>query len=173
MMKLASTKIQFSRLLPTDHNEKNTDIAIVRETNKLCGSILSVKSASMMMREGRVGVSPKKKGPSYIISTQIWNLTKSAFVSFLKLEHAQSSKQSNMKGMALKVNAYLIKAGFGRTDQYIMRKLRKEMVDRMDVGEQFVVVLFLIILFTLSPFTSIIVEVSRILLSKGVQNGRP
>ena len=74
----------------------------------------------------------------------------------LELEQAQASKQENMKGIVLKVNSSINKEVFGKVYQYIMRKLMKEMKDQMDVGEQFIVILFLVIRFALSSFTSIL-----------------
>ena len=138
-MKVATRKISYSRHLPNGHPEKSSDIDIVRGVNELHSSSISVKSASMMVRDGRIGVSPLPYGPSSIVNTQIWSLLKGAFVSFINLEQAHGSTQSSMKILGLKVNKCLNRGGLVRNDLYFMRKLRKETANKLDIGERNVI----------------------------------
>ena len=135
-MKVATKQIQYSRNLPTGHPEKKTDIAIVNSINEIQSSNISVKTASMMVRQGRVGISPVHKGPEGLISTQIWGVLKGAFISYINLEQAHASKQLSMKVLTLKINKCLNKAGYSRKDQYFARKLRRETADSLDIGEK-------------------------------------
>jgi len=101
--------------------DKKSDVAIVKEINALNGSSVSVNTTSMMVRDGQIGVLHLRHGPSSIISRQIWNVLQSAFISYVKLEQAKFSKQSNMKNISLKVNKYLNKAEYMRKDQYFVK----------------------------------------------------
>ena len=136
VIKLATKNIQYSRNLPRDHPEKKSDISIVRSLNEMHSCNVSVKTASMMVREGRIGVSPIPKGPTGFISSQIWDVLKGAFVSYINLEQAHASKQSSMRVLSLKINKCLNRAGYTRKDQYFVRKLRKETADRLDIGDK-------------------------------------
>ena len=85
-IKVATKQIQYSRNLPTGHPEKKSDIAIVKSINEIQSSNISVKTASMMVQQGRIGISPVHKGPEGILSTQIWGVLKGAFISYINLE---------------------------------------------------------------------------------------
>ena len=110
-MKLVTTKIVTSRDLPSGHEEKKSDAMLVREINQVQGSSVSVKSASMMVQERKVGVPPKNIGPSKGISIQLWNLTKCACLLFLNIEQAIRSRQSTMKKLVLRTKKCLYKGG--------------------------------------------------------------
>ena len=71
--------------LPPCHPDKKPAATIVREINLEHGSDISRKSATMMVLQGRIGESPNTRGPNKIIPSQVWNLMKGAFVSFMKL----------------------------------------------------------------------------------------
>ena len=135
-IKVATKQIQYSRNLPTGHPEKKSDIAIVKSINEIQSSNISVKTASMMVRQGRIGISPVHKGPEGILSTQIWGVLKGAFISYINLEQAHALKQSSMKELTLKINKCLNKGGYARNDQYFARKLRRETADSLDIGEK-------------------------------------
>ena len=63
-MKLETKNIRYSKNLPAGHPEKKTDVAIVRSINEIHSSNISVKTTSMMVRQGRVGVSLVPKASS-------------------------------------------------------------------------------------------------------------
>jgi len=64
----------------------------VRDTNETFGSNINMKTASMMVREGWIGISSKRTGLVVIIDTHHWNFMKNAFILFLKLEQAHNKK---------------------------------------------------------------------------------
>ena len=71
--------------LPNRHPDEKSAATIVREINLEHGSDLSRKGAKMMVLQGRIGESPKTRGQNKNIPSQVWNLMKGSFVSFLKL----------------------------------------------------------------------------------------
>ena len=98
--------------------------------------ILVVRVKQLMVLQGRIWESPKTRGPNKNIPSQVWNLTKGAFVSFLKLEQASGATQSTMKKLSLRVKKCLNKGGHKQTDLHYLRKLRKETSDKMEIGEK-------------------------------------
>ena len=100
-MKLATARIAVSSGLPPRHPDQKSDATIVREINIEHGSGFSRKSATMMVMKGRIGGSPKTRGLNKNIPSQVWNLMKGAFVSFLKLEQASGATQLTMKELSL------------------------------------------------------------------------
>ena len=66
----------------------------------------------------------------------MWDVLKGAFVSYINLEQAHTSKQSSMKALSLKINKCLNKAGYSRKDQYFARKLRRETADSLVIGDK-------------------------------------
>ena len=97
--------------LPYCHPDKKSAATIVREINLEHGSDISLKSATMMVLQGKIGESPKTRGPNKNILSQVWNLMKGKFVSFLKLEQASGATQSTMKILYLRTNKCLNKGG--------------------------------------------------------------
>ena len=108
-MKVATTRIATSRMLTKGHPKKLSDVMIVKQVNDKYATNIVTKTASMMVRDGRAGMSPKSRGPSKNIPSQVWNLLKGAFVSFIKLQQAHSSEQATMKKLSLKTNKCLNK----------------------------------------------------------------
>ena len=111
-MKMATASISVSSGIPTRHPDKNSAATIVHNINLEHGSDISRKSETMMVMQGRIGESPKTRGPNKNIPSQVWNLTKSAFVSFLKLEQASGATQSTTKKSSLLKNKCLNKGGY-------------------------------------------------------------
>ena len=135
-MKVATTRIGTSRMLPQGHPEKLSDNKIVKLVNGEYDTNIITKTASMMVREGRIGMSPKRRGPNKYVPSQIWSLLKGVFVSYIKLEQARSSEQATMKKLSLKTNNCLNRGGYARCDMYYARKLRTETADEMEVGKK-------------------------------------
>ena len=84
-MKLTTARIAVLYVLPPRHPDKKSAANIVREINIEHGSDISCKIATMIVLQGRKGESPKTRGTNKNIPSQVWNLMKSAFVSFMKL----------------------------------------------------------------------------------------
>jgi len=57
-----------------------------------------------MVREGRIGASPLKKGPIGNFPKKVWSQMEIAFVTYLKLEQANSKKQSTLSELGQQVN---------------------------------------------------------------------
>ena len=133
-MRLATASIAVSSGIPPLHPDKKSVPTIVREIKIEHGSDISGKSETMMFLQGRIGASPKTRGPNKNIPFQVWNLTKGAFVSFLKLEQASDATQSTMKKLSLRTKNCLNKGGYKQTDLNYVRKLRKETSDKMEIG---------------------------------------
>ena len=91
-MKQTTTRTHASWYLPTWHIDTRSDLSIVRDTNDIFGSNISVKTASMTVREGQIGILPKRACLVCIIEKHHWNFMKNAFISFLKLEQAHNKK---------------------------------------------------------------------------------
>ena len=96
-MKLETARIAISSGLPPRHPDKKSAATIVREINLEHGSDISCKIETMMVLQLRIGESPKTRGPNKNIPSQVCNLMKGAFVSFLKLEQYSGATQSMMK----------------------------------------------------------------------------
>ena len=135
-MKVATKRIATSRMLPHGHPEKLSDIKIVNLVNNEYKTTVVAKTASMMVRQGRIGMSPMRRGPTKYVPSQIWSLLKGAFVSYIKLEQAHSSEQASMKQLSLKTNKCLNKGGYARADMYYTKKLRSETADELEIGKK-------------------------------------
>jgi hypothetical protein len=110
--KAATTRIRQNMMLSPTNPKKKSQAEIVREVNEAFGSNVNAKTAARMVKEGRVGVSPLKRGPVGNFPNHIWNPMKNAFVSFVKLELANSMRQSLLKDHSKRVNALVNKGGF-------------------------------------------------------------
>ena len=87
-MKATTTAIIVSQKLPLGHKCKTSANKIVKEVNEYYKPNLTTKTTSMMVREGRIGVSPKRCGPEGILKNLVWQLLRGTFASFIKLEQA-------------------------------------------------------------------------------------
>ena len=67
-MKLVTARIAVSYGIPPCHPDKNSDATIVREINLEHGGDISRKSATIMVLQGKIGESPKTRGPNKILS---------------------------------------------------------------------------------------------------------
>jgi len=81
--------------------EKVSQRFVVNWINNYMGTKISSKTVLQMVREGRIGVSPIKKGPVGDFAKPIWSQMETAFVTFLKLEQANSKKQSTLTELGL------------------------------------------------------------------------
>ena len=57
------------------------------------------------------------------------------YIQYLKLEQAESKKQSNLTAMSKRVNACVNKAGHAETGTDLTRKLSKETAHLFEVGK--------------------------------------
>ena len=92
-MKLATARIVMSSGLPLHHPDKKSDATIARKINLEHGIYIIRNSATMMVMQGIIGESPKTRGPNKNIPSQVWNLMKGLFVSFMKLDQASGATQ--------------------------------------------------------------------------------
>ena len=125
-MKAATRLIQRSRNLPDSHPAKKSNAAIVRDVNRQYDSNINVKTAGRYVRMGIIGQSPMKKGPVGPFPNPIMKALKGSFVTYLKLEQANSKKQSSIKQLSKLVNATVNKAGSKKTREDLTRKLQRE-----------------------------------------------
>ena len=123
-------------MLPRGHPEKLSNNKIVNLVNDEYKTTIVAKTASMMVRQGRIGMSPMRRGPTKYVPSQIWSLLKGAFVSYIKLEQAHLSEQASMKKLSLKTNKCLNKGGYARADMYYANKLRTETADELEIGKK-------------------------------------
>ena len=72
---------------------KQTAAAIIRVINQRHNTSITAKTATRYVREGMIGQSPLKRGPVGDIPKAGYTALKGAFVSYLKLEQAESKKQ--------------------------------------------------------------------------------
>lgn len=90
-------------------------VAIVAATNKQFKSDISTSTVGRYVRRGLIGASPLKTGPVGHFPKSIYDALKGCYITFLKLEQAESKKQSSTKKFATLVNATVNKAGFQKT----------------------------------------------------------
>jgi hypothetical protein len=103
-MKVATRIIEHNKQVPK--NKRKSIVDIVAETNQLYKSTINPKeTASRYVRQGMIGTSPMKKGPVGHFTKTVYTALMGAYSSYLKLEQAESKKQSNIKHMSKLVNA--------------------------------------------------------------------
>jgi hypothetical protein len=137
-MKAATTRVQQNLMLSPTNPKKKTQAVIVREVNEAFGSNENAKTVARMTKEGRIGVSPLKErgGPMGIFSKKVLNAMKNAFVSYVTLELANSTKQSSLKDHSKRMNALVKKGGFAKSGYKVVRKLKKETANELEVGKR-------------------------------------
>jgi hypothetical protein len=138
-MKQATVLIQRNKSLPATDPGKRTIVEIVDETNDRLQADISAKTAAQYVREGWIGMSPKKRGPLGQFVKSVWDALKGAYVTYLKLEQAACKKQSSIKDMSLLVNACINKGGFNKTRDDLTRKIKMETADQFIAGKANVV----------------------------------
>jgi len=138
-MKSATRLINANNELPKDDPKKKSINCIVKQTNETFNSNVSAKTAARYVREGMIGMSPMKRGPVGDLPKIIYEALKVAYATYLKLEQAESKKQSNTKHMSKLVNACVNKAGFNKTRDDLARKLQKDTANQFEVGKANVV----------------------------------
>jgi hypothetical protein len=138
-MKLATKLIKENMDLPKNDPAKKSIAKIVAAVNKRFSSNISDRTASRYVRQGIIGQSPLKRGPTGDFPKPIYNALMGAYSTYLKLEQAESRKQSNLKQMAKLVNATVNAAGHSKTRTDLARKLQKDTADQFEVGKANVV----------------------------------
>ena len=108
---------------------------IVQLANTTFGSNLNAKTVARYVRDGRVGESPMKRGPIGDFSKPVYSALKGAFSTYLKLEQAESKKQSTLKKLSVLVNGCVNKAGFAKKCDTLARKLQRDTADQFEVGK--------------------------------------
>jgi len=101
-IKMATQEIDFMKKNPGLN--KLSQIKVVERINNHLGTNISSKTVSQMVREGRINVSPLKRGPAGHFPKVQWLAMCTAFVTFVKLEQANSKKQSSLNELTKKVN---------------------------------------------------------------------
>ena len=134
-MKAATLLVQQSHSLPENHPEKKSIRRIVKETNEKFKSNISNRTVTRYVSNGLFGISPLKKGPVGDFSKVQYDALKGAYTTYLKLEQAESRKQSSRKQMAKLLNATVNKAGFAKTSDDLARKLQRDTANQFEVGK--------------------------------------
>ena len=138
-MKQATQLIKANNELPKGDPNRTTNRLIIEKVNERMNSNISESTASRYVRKGLINMSPLKRGPVGPFPKRIYNALKGAFSTYLKLEQAQSKKQSTLKQMSKLVNACVNKAGHNKTRDDLTRKLKKDTADQFMVGKANVV----------------------------------
>ena len=136
-MKTATKRVQQNKFLSP--SKKKSHRAIVEEINSVVGSNISTKTVGRMVRQGMIGISPLKRGPAGNFPKKIWDAMKRAYVTYVKLEAATCKHQSTMSNLSKRVNALVNPAGFNKKGLEVVRKLRKETANELDVANKNVV----------------------------------
>lgn len=92
--------------------KRRSTVSIVAETNLQFKSDISASTVGRHVRKGLMGVSPLKPGPVGHFPKSICDALKGSHVTHLKLEQAESKKQSTTKKLATMVNTAVNKVGF-------------------------------------------------------------
>jgi len=102
------------------------------------GTNASATTVFQMVREGRIGISPLKKGPMGDFSKKIWSQIETAHVTFLKLEQANSKKQSTLMDLGRRVNAMVNASGMcpRKTRNELVKKLKSNTAHHFEVNSQ-------------------------------------
>ena len=135
-IKTATTRIANMATMPDGNPMKVSQMKVVEDVNKMFKTNISHKTVSRMVREGRIGTSPKKRGPVGDFPKAIWDSMKFAFVTFAKLEQAHSKKQSTMNELAQRVNRMVNHAGCKKTGNDLVKKLKAATADQFNVDER-------------------------------------
>jgi hypothetical protein len=93
----------------------------------------------MYVTNGWIGKSTIKKGPKGELEPRVWKSVKGAFVTYCKLEQAESKKQSKVLQLSKLLNGCVNKAGFQKTRGNFTRKLQKETAHLLEVAKANVV----------------------------------
>ena len=123
-----------NEMSPSNPNSKSQR-KIIAETNERFGTNISHKTVSRMVREGKIGVSPRKSGPVGTFIKTEYDAMKIAFLSFIKLEQAIGKKQSTIRELGFRVNAMVNYTGKGnnRKGDDLAKRLKKDVADGIDV----------------------------------------
>ena len=135
-MKTATRRIQANDVLSPSNPRKRTHQTICEEVNNAFGTNINRKTAGRMVKQGHIGVSPSKPGPTGRCPSHMWKAMKKAFVSYVKLELATNKKQSTLKEYSLRVNTLVNAGGMNKTGNRLTMKLKKETVDQLEVNNK-------------------------------------
>jgi hypothetical protein len=132
-MKVATKLIEHNNLLDGKDPAKRSINDIVKETNSWFNSTINAKTAGRYVRTGLIGQSPLEKGPVGAFPKAVYDALKGACATYLKLEQANSKKQSGIKEMSKIVNATVNSAGYNKTRDDLTRKLQRDTADQFNV----------------------------------------
>ena len=108
----------------------------MQEVNESHGTNISHKNVSRMVREGKIGMSPVKPGPVGSFIRIEYKALKIAFLSYLKLEQANGKKQSTLKSLGLRVNAFVNHSGkMNRKGDELAKRLERDVADDIDINK--------------------------------------
>ena len=135
-MKAATRRVQINNSLPKNNPSKRSIDSIVDEINKLYGSNMSPKTVGRHVRDGMIGISPMKKGPTGTIPRPMHTSLKMVHATFLQLEQAESKTQSALKQMSLRVNQCVHESGNNnKKSDDLAKRLKQDMADLFDVNK--------------------------------------
>jgi len=131
-MKVVTSRVNHNNNLAKNNpNEKSINF-IVDEINKTHGSNLSPQTVGRCVRQGMIGISPMKKGPTGDVPRAMRTSLNVAFATFLQLEQSESKAQSALKHMALWVNQCTNEAGHNKQGDDLTKKLKRDTADLFD-----------------------------------------
>jgi len=134
-IKMATREIHTMKMMPG--MTKVSQIKVVAKVNRHMGTNISSKTVSQMVREGRISVSPLKRGPAGHFPKTQWLSMCTAFATFIKLEQANGKRQSPLIELARKANAMLNSVrGFSKKDNDLARKLKKATADQFEIDQK-------------------------------------
>jgi hypothetical protein len=107
----------------------------VKETKAAYDCNISSKMAGRYFRDDLISCSPLKRGPVGVFPKQIYSALKGAFSTFLKLEQAESKKQSTVKDLSKLINATVNKARHNKMRDDLTRKLKHDTADEFELGK--------------------------------------
>jgi len=106
-LKMATKEIHFQLRIGAPISQRE----VVNHINNCMGTNVSSKTISQMIREGRIRMSPLKKGPVGDFAKPVRENMETAFVTYLKLGQANSRNQSTLSELGRHVNAMVNASG--------------------------------------------------------------
>lgn len=134
-MKRATQLVVANKKLPKNHPDKKSIAGIVDVVNQQLNSNINDRTVSRYVRKGMIGISPLKQGPVGDFSKTIYSALKGAYNTYLKLEQAESKKQSTTKAMSKLVNAVVNTAGHSKSREDLTRKLKKDTANQFTIAK--------------------------------------
>jgi len=109
--------------------------AICDEVNYAYSTTVTGRTIRNAVNEGKVGLSPPKKGPTYQgLPHHIMQALTKAYTTYLKLTQAGGSEATHQKNIVNKIEACLQEGNMQRDPRNIQRHLRKVTANEFSVG---------------------------------------